>query len=81
MKFSGKRLRCAREQAKLSLERLSRAVEAKHGIALTKQTYLYYEQGATTPNADTLAAICAVLDCNLNDLFLCTPVQGATVDA
>lgn len=69
MRFSGSRLRAARKRAKLSLERLARAVELKHQIALTKQTYLSYEQGRSAPNADSLPAICDVLGCTMQDLY------------
>jgi len=69
MKFSGERLRTFRQNAKLSLEQLARSVERNHGISLTKQAFLYYEQGQNCPKADTLPALADVLGCTINDFF------------
>lgn len=62
-RFSGERLRAARERAGLSREQLAVLVQRSHG------SIVLYEQGRSLPSVTALERLAATLDVPIGDLF------------
>ena len=62
-KFSAQKLKAKRRERGLNRDQLAFAIKR------TAQMVAFYEQGKRQPPTAVLAAICAELDCRVEDLF------------